>query len=491
MPDFPLISTLIFLPIIGGLLAYAISRASRNGAKWFVFLVATIEFGLGLFSYSQILLKGDGGKYSFVEGPTPWLPGLQGVDYYIGMDGLSGPLVLISSLLTVLVILGSRDMISANEGIYYSLVLLFEGFIMGVFTSLNMILFYVFWDMVLVPMFFFIGVWGGPRRKYAAMKFLMFTFVGSVFMLLAFIVIYIFATPSTFNIPELVGKIPLTLQPLLAFLFFVGFGVKLPLVPFHTWLPDAHVEAPAPISVFLAGLLLKMGGYGFIRFNLGLLPDASVQYGWVFMAVGIITMFYGAIVAMVQKDIKKMIALTSINHMGFVLVGAFSGTAAGISGAIFQMFTHAAAIGALFMLSGYLHELTGTRDVAVIKGLKFASPRFATLIVLGSMAAMGVPIFSNFLAEYLVILGAIQVDIRYAVIVIIPVITVAYFLWMMRRTVMSSPAEDAKHHDLGIVPSIAILIYLVPLIATLVVPWLILGMADPLSASLAKMLASR
>lgn len=488
MAEFPLISAIIFLPIIAGLLAYPISRASKIGARHFVLLVSVIELGLGLFAYSEILQKGTGAEYNFVEGPYPWIPSLKGVDYYVGMDGLSAPLVLISSLLTVLVILGSRDLITNSEGSYYALVMLFEGCIMGVFTSLNMVLFYVFWDLVLVPMFFFVGIWGGPRRKYAAMKFFIFTFVGSVFMLLAFIAIYILVPVNTFNIPDLVGKIPLTLQPLLALLFFIGFGVKLPVVPFHTWLPDAHVEAPAPISVFLAGLLLKMGGYGFIRFNLGLLPEASAEFGWAFIAVGIVTMFYGAIVAMIQKDIKKMIALTSINHMGFVLVGAFTGTLAGISGAIFQMFTHATAIGVMFMLSGYLHELTGTRDVTIVKGLKITSPRFATLVVLGSMAAMGVPLFSSFLAEYLVILGAIQADLRYAVIVAIPVITVSYFLWMMRRTVMSVPTETAKRYDIGTIPTLSLMVYLVPLIATLIVPWLILGMADPLSQSLIRLL---
>ncbi|MBI2126116.1 MAG: NADH-quinone oxidoreductase subunit M [Thaumarchaeota archaeon] len=491
MAEFPLISIMIFLPIIAGIVTYPIGRASKSSTKWFALVIAVVELALGLFAYSQILVNGTGAKYNFVEGPAPWIPALKGVDYYLGMDGLSGPLVLISSFLTVLVILGSRDLITEKQGMYYALILLFEGFIMGVFTSLNMVLFYAFWDIVLLPMFFFIGVWGGPRRKYAAMKFLLFTFVGSVFMLLGFIAIYILTPQNTFNIPELVGKIPLSLQPLLALLFFIGFGVKLPLVPFHTWLPDAHVEAPAPISVFLAGLLLKMGGYGFLRFNLGLLPQASVDFGWAFIAVGIVTMFYGAIVAMVQKDIKKMIALTSINHMGFVLVGAFSGTVVGISGAIFQMFTHAAAVGVMFMLSGYLHELTGTRDVTVIKGLKITSPRFAALIILGSMAAMGVPMFSSFLAEYLVILGAISVDLRYGIIVLIPVITVAYFLWMMRRTVMSAPIEGAKHHDLGTLSTISLLAYLVPLIATLIVPWLILGMADPLSESLVKVIAAR
>ena len=212
----------------------------------------------------------------------------------------------------------------------------------------------------------------------------------------AFILIYFSVTPNSFNITDVAGRIPLGLQIISSVLFLIGFGVKLPIVPFHTWLPDAHVEAPAPISVLLAGLLLKMGGYGFLRFNIGLLPEASAQYAWVFILIGVITMFYGAFVALVQTDIKKMIALTSVNHMGFVILGAFTGTVFGISGAIFQMFTHAAAVGLMFMLSGYLHKVSGTRDITVIKGLKFTSPRLASLLVLGSMAAMALPIFSSF-----------------------------------------------------------------------------------------------
>lgn len=478
---FPMISLIIFVPIVGGLILPLIGRAGVAAVKIYSLLIALVEILLALVAYGQILNSESGGSYNFVEGPFPWIPALRGVDYFVGMDGLSAPLVLISALLTVLVVLGSWDLIREKQMPYYALVLIFEGSIMGVFTSLNMILFYVFWDVVLIPMFFFIGIWGGPRRKYAAMKFLLFTFVGSVFMLLAFIAIYVSVAPNTFNITELSGKIPFPLQIIATVLFFIGFGVKLPVVPFHTWLPDAHVEAPAPISVFLAGLLLKMGGYGFIRFNLGLLPEASAEFGWIFIAIGIITMFYGAIVAMMQKDLKRMIALTSINHMGFVLLGAFSGGVFGISGAIFQMFNHAAAIGIMFMLSGYIHEFSGTRDVTVIKGLKFSSPRTATLLVLGSMAAMGVPIFSSFVSEYLVILGAIQVDVRYSITVIIPVLTVSYFLWMLRRTTMSTPTEAVKRHDLSNISAIALFIYLIPLVVTLIAPWLLLAMVDPLS----------
>ncbi|MBH58950.1 MAG: hypothetical protein CMO19_00835 [Thaumarchaeota archaeon] len=478
--SFPLISVLIAMPILAGLAIPLLFKNSQKYIIHYAVIVALIELAITFYSYGLILTTGSGGEYNFVEGPVTIL-GNFGIDYLVGMDGLSGPLVLITSILTLLVLFGSRDLIEDRKVLYYSMIFIFEGSIMGVFTQLNMILFYVFWDVVLIPMFLFIGIWGGPRKRYAAMKFFLFTFVGSIFMLLAFILIYFNVTPHSFNIPEVAGKIPLSLQVISSVLFFIGFGVKLPVVPFHTWLPDAHVEAPAPISVFLAGLLLKMGGYGFLRFNIGLLPEASAQYAWIFILVGIITMFYGAIVAIVQTDIKKMIALTSVNHMGFVMVGAFTGTVFGISGSIFQMFAHAAAVGIMFMLSGYLHEATGTRNITVIKGLKFTSPRLATLLILGSMAAMCIPIFSSFISEYMVILGAIQVNPIYALIVAVPAITVGYFLWMLRRVVMSDLKPDTKKWDLSNISTIALVLYLVPLVLTLIAPWLILDVANPIS----------
>jgi NADH-quinone oxidoreductase subunit M len=445
----------------------------------FVFLISLTVLGLAVFSYTAILVNDAGAETIFEEGPWPWIPTLQGVDYHLGLDGLGAPLVLVSAFLTVLVVLGSWELIRIRQPLYYALILLFEGSIIGVFTSLNLLLFYVFWEIVLIPMFFFIGIWGGPRRKYAAMKFFLFTYVGSLVMLLGFLGLYLFAAP-TFDMQALsLIQIPLWLQTLVSIATFVGFGVKLPVVPFHTWLPDAHTEAPAPISVFLAGLLLKMGGYGFIRVNLTLLPDASATYGWIFMTIGIVTMFYGAIVAMTQKDMKRLIALTSVNHMGFVLLGAFTLNIYGVSGAIFQMFNHALAIGLLFMLTGYIHEQTGTREIPRLKGLKNTMPRTATLIVLGSMAGMGVPIFSPFLSEYMVIVGAISFDVRLAVAMLIPVITVGYFLWMLRRTVMSPVDETgSKHHDMKTFDVVHLTIYLVPLLLLLIFPWLMLNMTD-------------
>jgi NADH-quinone oxidoreductase subunit M len=481
----PILSLMIFIPILAVPINYLIGRYTEKGSRVFTFLISVIVFGIAIFAYTTIFLNDNGAEMSFEEGPWEWIPTFEGVDYHLGLDGLGAPLVLISTFLTILVVLGSWDLIEKRQGLYYSLILLFEGCIIGVFTSLNLILFYVFWEIVLIPMFLFIGIWGGPRRKYAAMKFLLFTYAGSLIMLLGFLALYAFAAP-TFNILDLtLINIPFWLQTFASVATFIGFGVKLPIVPFHTWLPDAHVEAPAPISVFLAGLLLKMGGYGLIRINLTLFPDASLTYGWIFMAIGLISMFYGAIVAMVQKDLKRMIAFTSINHMGFVLLGIFTLNLFGVSGAMFQMFNHAAAIGLLFMLSGYIHEQAGTREIPLLKGLKAKMPRTSVLLVLGSMAGMGVPIFSPFLSEYMVIVGAISFDTRLAIAMLIPVITVGYFLWMIRRAVMS-PVDNSseKHHDLSSFSLLHLAIFLVPLLLLLLFPWLILNLTDPIAQTL-------
>jgi proton-translocating NADH-quinone oxidoreductase chain M len=344
-------------------------------------------------------------------------------------------------------------------------------------------------------MFFFIGVWGGPRRKYAALKFLLFTFTGSTIMLLGFLAVYLGMPTPTFDIPDLVGRVPAGLQYLPLLASFIGFGVKLPVVPFHTWLPDAHVEAPAPISVLLAGVLLKMGGYGFLRISIGLFPQASHQYAWVFLAIGAVTMFYGAIAALLATDLKRMIALTSINHMGFVLLGGYatvvSGSPLGVEGAIFQMFTHGLAIGALFMLSGYVHEQAGTREIPLLKGLKVTMPRTAVLLVLGSAAAMGLPPFANFLAEFMVIAAGISAYSILGVTIMVPVITSGYFLWMIKRSILSSPEGSVARRDIPRLDAIAIASYFVPLVILIVFSYLMIAPSEPVAHCLANLAGLR
>src|SRR6266498_57427 len=402
-----------------------------------------------------------------------------GLNYVVGVDGISLPLLIIATFLCLLAALGSRDMISLREPEYYALFLLFETGIIGVFTSLNLILFYVFWEVVLIPMFFFIGIWGGPRRKYASLKFLIFTYAGSAIMLFGFVALYAWTgstgSPS-FDYTTLITRaasLTLPLQVAASLATFVGFAVKLPIFPLHTWLPDAHVEAPAPVSVLLAGLLLKMGGYGLIRYNLLLFPKAVSVLWPYFTTIGLITMIYGASVALVARDIKRMIALTSVNHMGYVLLGAFTATVAGVSGAVFQMFCHGLAVGMLFLMSGYIHEHTGTRNINELKGLRGRMPTTTLLLILASMAAMAVPGFANFISEYQVIQGALGANYLFGLAILAPALTVGYFLWMLRRVAMTPPVGPKNELHLH---SILILVaFLAPLLIFGVYPPPILG----------------
>lgn len=456
-----IISILIFGPIVAAVFVYFVGLLSVKASKVLTLIVSASTVAIAMFLFLTFDWSAAG--FQLVE-RYDWA-GIFGLEYIVGLDGISLPLLIISTLLTTLAAAGSWDLISAKVKEYNALLLLFEGAIIGVFTSLNLVAFYVLWELVLIPMFFFIGVWGGPRKKYAAMKFLIMTHVGSVLILLAFISLYALSTPHTFNFNDLVNlNLPLPIQIMISIAFLIGFGVKLPIVPLHTWLPDAHVEAPAPISVLLAGLLLKMGGYGFIRMNLYLMPEASRYLAPVFIGFGLLTMFYGAIVAMIQQDFKRMVALTSINHMGYILLGAFTLTTPGIAGAVFQMFNHANAVGAMFLMSGIIHEHMGTRTIRELSGLGRAMPKLSFLLVLASLAAMGFPGFSNFISELTVILAGISVNALYAVAVAVPGITAGYFVWMLRRVLVTSQGTSSSVRDAPPYLLVTLALFLVPLL---------------------------
>jgi NADH-quinone oxidoreductase subunit M len=453
------------MPFIGAILAYFAGYLSDKVSKALTIVISAATIVVVLYIFVTFDWSKPG--FQLIES-YDWAKEF-GMSYTLGIDGISLPLLIISSFLTTLSAAGSWEQITSKVKEYNALLLLFEGAIIGVFTSLNLVAFYVFWELVLIPMFFFIGVWGGPRKKYAAMKFLIMTHVGSILLLLSFISLYVLSNPHTFNFLDLMNlHLPLLAQILISIGFFVGFGVKLPIVPFHTWLPDAHVEAPAPISVLLAGLLLKMGGYGFIRMNLFLMPEASKYLAPVFIGFGLLTMFYGALVALVQQDFKRMVALTSINHMGYILLGAFTLTTAGISGAVFQMFNHACAIGALFLMSGVIHEHMGTRTIRELGSLGGAMPKTSFLLVLASLGAMGFPGFSNFISEYTIILAGISVNAFYAIAVLVPGITAGYFVWMLRRVLFAPAAKAIASREAPY--------YTLLTLATFLVPLLILGL---------------
>ncbi len=454
----------IFLPVVMAPPTYLLGRKNRKTARW-LGLGATAATFLTSMAILALYPMGSSG-FQMTE-KAPWASSF-GLNYIVAIDGISLPLLLIATTLSLLAAAGSWDLINTREGEYYALLLLLETGIIGVFTSLNLILFYVFWEIVLVPMFFLIGIWGGPRRRYASMKFLIFTYVGSVFMLFGFLALYAWTRSPSFDYADLargVSSLTVPMQIAISVTIFIGFAVKLPIVPFHTWLPDAHVEAPAPVSVLLAGLLLKMGGYGLIRFNLVLFPDANAILWPAFATIGLITMVYGASVAIVQQDLKRMIALTSVNHMGYVMLGTFTAvtisTTIGVSGAVFQMFTHALAIGCLFLMSGYIHEHAGTRNIDELHGLRGKMPQTIPLLILASMAAMAVPGLANFISEYQVIQGALTANYIFILSIIAPALTVGYFLWMLRRVVMTpgvGPNSDLHMHSLLILAA-----FLVPL----------------------------
>jgi len=461
-----LLSIVIFLPAVVALPTLLLGRRNQKTARLLGLAGALATFLVSMVILATYPLGSSGAGFHMIE-KASWASSF-GMNYVVAIDGISLPLLLIATSLTLLAAAGSWDLINTRQGEYYALLLLLETGIVGVFTSLNLILFYVFWEIVLVPMFFLIGIWGGPKRKYASMKFLIFTYVGSVFMLFGFLALYIWTGSPSFDYSDLASRVPnlsTPLQIVASIAIFIGFAVKLPIVPFHTWLPDAHVEAPAPVSVLLAGLLLKMGGYGLIRFNLVLFPGANSTLWPYFAAIGLITMIYGASVAIVQQDLKRMIALTSINHMGYVLLGTFTAVAAsttiGLSGAVFQMFTHALAIGCLFLMSGYIHEHAGTRNIDELHGLRGKMPQTITLLILASIAAMAVPGLANFISEYQVIQGALNANYLFILAIITPALTVGYFLWMLRRVVMTpgaGPVNDLHLHSLLI-----LLAFLVPL----------------------------
>jgi len=449
LKTWPLLSTLIFLPAVGAVLLSFVPKGREEVMRGIALAVAALTFVLSLPLY--VGFDGATSAFQFDE-KYDWIPTI-GAGYHVGIDGLSLLMVLLTTLLSPLVILASWNDIRQRVKGYLAAMLLLETGMIGVFCALDLMLFYVFWEAMLIPMYFIIGVWGGPRRIYAAVKFFIYTMFGSLLMLVAILFIYFYHGGSTFDLLDFRNQVfPLQYQLWLFGAFGLSFAIKVPMFPFHTWLPDAHVEAPTAGSVILAGVLLKMGTYGFLRFCLPLFPNAALELAPVISVLAIIGIIYGAWVAMVQPDIKKLVAYSSVSHLGFVMLGIFSFTHQGVQGGLLQMVNHGLSTGALFLLVGMLYERRHTRMISDFGGLARQVPVFTAFFMIVTLSSIGLPGLNGFVGEFLVLLGTFLSNKVYAALAATGVIFAAvYMLWMFERVMFGkiTREENAQLRDLS------------------------------------------
>jgi NADH-quinone oxidoreductase subunit M len=444
-----LLSLLIWLPIAGGFVVLALGHRVA-AAKWLSLVVSGLALVLSVPLYASF--KTGTAAMQFVE-RSPWISTIHS-EYYIGVDGISMPLILLTTFTTALIVIASWTNIEKRVAQYFAAFLILEGLMIGVFAALDGALFYVFWEAMLIPMFIIIGVWGGPRRVYATIKFFLYTFIGSVLMLVA--LIYLYLKSGSYEL-AVFQHMPLTLseQTYIFLAFLAAFAVKVPMWPVHTWLPDAHVEAPTGGSVVLAAIMLKMGGYGFVRFSLPIAPDASRELDWLIITLSLIAVVYIAFVALAQRDMKKLIAYSSIAHMGFVTLGMFigfqivahtgrtSGIELGMDGAIVQMLSHGLVSGAMFLCVGVMYDRVHSREISAYGGVINTMPKFAAFMVLFSLANAGLPGTSGFIGEFMVILASFKANLWYAFLAAtILVLGAAYTLWLVKRVIYGEVAND-------------------------------------------------
>jgi NADH-quinone oxidoreductase subunit M len=444
-----LLSWLIFLPIAGGFVVLAMGAQERF-AKWFSLAISGAALLLSVPLWS--LFQRGTAQMQFVE-RAPWIPTIH-AQYYIGVDGISMPLILLTTFTTVLIVIASWQNVQKRVAQYFAAFLLLEGLMIGVFAALDGVLFYVFWEAMLIPMFIIIGVWGGPRRVYATIKFFLYTFIGSLLMLVA--LIYLYLKSGTYELAAFQNmRLTLTEQTFIFLAFLSAFAVKVPMFPVHTWLPDAHVEAPTGGSVVLAAIMLKMGGYGFLRFSLPIAPDASRELDWLIIALSLIAVVYIGFVALAQRDMKKLIAYSSIAHMGFVTLGMFvafqivshtgrtTGVSMGLDGAVVQMLSHGFVSGALFLCVGVMYDRVHSREISAYGGVINTMPKFAAFMVLFALANSGLPGTSGFVGEFLVILASFKANVWYAFLAATTlVLGAAYTLWLVKRVIFGPVAND-------------------------------------------------
>ncbi|MBF0565928.1 MAG: NADH-quinone oxidoreductase subunit M [Nitrospirae bacterium] len=435
--DYPILSILIFLPVVSGILLIFVSRRFERAIKWFALTAATLTF---LFSL-PLFMNFDKGtsRMQFIERHA-WIDDW-GTSYFLGVDGISILMVLLSTLTGILCVSISWYSVKDKVKEFYIALLLVEGFMIGVFCSLDLFLFYIFWEAMLIPMYLIVGVWGGPNRIYAAIKFFIYTLVGSVLMLVGLIVLHHVA--DTFDLLKLMNtQLPYNLQLILFWAFFAAFAVKVPMFPVHTWLPDAHTEAPTAGSVLLAAILIKMGAYGFLRFSLPLFPQASVAMAPVMLVLSVIAIVYGGLICLAQSDLKRLIAYSSVSHMGFVTLGIFAMNGYGVQGGLLQMINHGVVTGGLFLSIGIVYERTHTRQIADYGGLASVMPIFAAFFMVFTLASIGLPGTNGFVGEFLVILGGFSRNRLSGVLAATGIIIGAiYMLWLYQRVFFTSVNE--------------------------------------------------
>ena len=455
-----LLSVLIWFPVVGGILVLASGDDRRAGrVRWTALGVSVATFLLSVPLWSRF--DRTQADMQFVE-RMPWIERFQ-IEYFLGVDGISVPLVLLTTLLTMVVVVAGWRVVQDRVAQYFAAFLVMEGLMIGVFCALDGILFYLFWEAMLIPMFLIIGVWGGPNRVYAAIKFFLYTLLGSLLMLVALLYLYR-AAGGSFDL-LVFHELPLSagVQTLVFLAFFAAFAVKIPMVPVHTWLPDAHVEAPTGGSVILAAITLKMGAYGFLRIAMPIAPDAAHQIAPIIIGLSLLAVVYIALVALVQQDMKKLIAYSSISHMGFVTLGFFVFETRAMEGAIVQMISHGFISGALFLCVGVLYDRLHSREISTYGGVIKVMPVFAFFIVFFAMANAGFPGTSGFVGEFLVILGTFSVNGWYAAIAALTLIVgAAYTLWMVKRVVFGpiknpqvAELEDLDRRELGVLLFVA------------------------------------
>jgi NADH-quinone oxidoreductase subunit M len=432
-----IISLLIAIPLITSLIILALPRTSASAVRWTALLGSAVTLVLSVVMFTQFS-PGEAG-YQMVE-QMPWISSI-GADWHVGVDGISLFLIMLTTLLTLLCVISSWSSIHDRVKEYHFLFMLMEGALIGVFSALDLFVFYVMWEVQLVPMFLLIGIWGGDRRIYATIKFFLFTFVGSVLMLGGILYVYFNTTDPatghhTFNLilATQQANYPLNIQTWLFLAFALAFAIKVPLFPLHTWLPDAHTEAPTAGSVMLAGVLLKLGTYGFLRFCLPMFPAATIRFVPLISTLAIIGILYGALMAMIQKDIKRLVAYSSVAHLGFVMLGAFALNLEGLSGSLLQQINHGISTGALFLLVGVVYDRKHTRLQSDYGGIAKVMPIYATLFLIIALSSIGLPGLNGFVGEFLILLGTFAAHPWYSVFATAGIILAAvYLLWMYQR----------------------------------------------------------